>query len=164
VAEVGVDCPCFPARGIGLPGRKSARAAMRVRANGAAGAPGRVTVGCGAAAQAARHAQDRQFPGFALPVFGGTARQEVDLLGRGHSVLKIVYYVLKHGWAYRGLCGSYLDCLGLARLTRYLVQRLERLGHKITLDPDGDPLISQPSPPIEDQEFFKAGRAALRTT
>jgi transposase len=50
-----------------------------------------------------------------------------------HSMLKIVYHLLKHGCPYRDLGGSYFDRLDPERLTRYWVRRLKRLGHKVTL-------------------------------
>ena len=53
----------------------------------------------------------------------------------GHSILKIVYHVLKGGRPYHDLGGNYFDRLNPEHLTRYLVRRLERLGHKVTLEP-----------------------------
>ena len=52
-----------------------------------------------------------------------------------HSILKIIYHLLKHGCPYRELGGSYFDRLDPERLTRYLVRRLERLGNKVSLQP-----------------------------
>jgi transposase len=53
----------------------------------------------------------------------------------GHSILRIVYHMLKEATPYHDLGGNYFDRLDPARLTRYLVRRLERLGHKVTLAP-----------------------------
>ena len=53
----------------------------------------------------------------------------------GHTVLVMVYHVLSRGEPYRELGADYLDKLAPDRLTRNLVKRLERLGHKVTLEP-----------------------------
>jgi transposase len=51
-----------------------------------------------------------------------------------HTLLGIVYQVLKKGEPYRELGADYFDRLGTEQLTQQLVKRLERLGHKVTLD------------------------------
>jgi transposase len=53
----------------------------------------------------------------------------------GHTILKIIYHVLKHHTTYAELGADYFDRLEPERLTRYLVKRLEGLGHKVTLEP-----------------------------
>jgi transposase len=60
------------------------------------------------------------------------------LVALGHTLLVIIYHVLKKGTTYKELGADYLDRLGSERLTRQLVKRLERLGHKVVLDPKGD--------------------------
>lgn len=57
------------------------------------------------------------------------------LIGVAHSLLRIVYHVLKEGRAYEELGGDYFDRLQGDRLTRHLVKRLESLGHHVTLEP-----------------------------
>jgi transposase len=53
----------------------------------------------------------------------------------GHTLLGIVYQILKRGTTYQDLGPEYLDRLEPERVTRQLVRRLERLGHKVTLEP-----------------------------
>jgi transposase len=53
-----------------------------------------------------------------------------------HSLLIAVYHVLQHGVPYRDLGAAHFDRLVPEQLTRYLVKRLERLGHKVTLAPN----------------------------
>jgi transposase len=53
-----------------------------------------------------------------------------------HTLLVIVYHVLTRQQPFQDLGPAYLDHLAPDRLTRQLVKRLERLGHKVTL---GDP-------------------------
>ena len=52
----------------------------------------------------------------------------------GHSILVIFYHMLKTGTSYTDLGGDFFDRLQPERLTRYYVKRLERLGHKVTLE------------------------------
>lgn len=52
-----------------------------------------------------------------------------------HTLLGIAYQVLRRGTTYQDLGPHYLERLEPERLTRGLVKRLERLGHKVTLEP-----------------------------
>jgi transposase len=56
------------------------------------------------------------------------------LLAVGHTLLVVVYQVLKRREAYRDLGPDYYDHHQPERLTRHLVRRLEQLGHKVTLE------------------------------
>lgn len=53
----------------------------------------------------------------------------------GHTILKIVYHMLKHRVSYHDLGNDYFDRLNSESLKRHLVKRLEKLGHKVTLEP-----------------------------
>lgn len=53
----------------------------------------------------------------------------------GHSILVIVYHLLKHGGEYRDLGADFFDQLEPERYRRYLVKRLERLGYDVALTP-----------------------------
>jgi len=53
----------------------------------------------------------------------------------GHTLLAMIYHVLKKQTTYRELGGDYFDRLDAERTTRGLVKRLERLGHKVLLEP-----------------------------
>jgi len=57
------------------------------------------------------------------------------LIAVGHTILVIAYHVLKKGIPYAELGADYLARLDPERVTRNLVRRLERLGHKVTLEP-----------------------------
>ena len=54
-----------------------------------------------------------------------------------HSLLIAVYHVLHDRVPYQELGAGHFDRLAPTQLTRYLVNRLERLGHKVTLEPSG---------------------------
>jgi transposase len=51
-----------------------------------------------------------------------------------HSLLTIIYHVLRTGQAYQDLGPDYFDRRQEDQLTRHLVKRLESLGHKVTLE------------------------------
>jgi hypothetical protein len=57
------------------------------------------------------------------------------LVALGHTLLVIIYHVLQRGTSYAELGADFLDRLEPERLTRQLVHRLEKLGHKVTLEP-----------------------------
>jgi hypothetical protein len=57
------------------------------------------------------------------------------LLAVGHTLLVIVYQVLKRRAPYRELGADFYDRLEPERLARQLVRRLEGLGHNVTLAP-----------------------------
>ena len=53
----------------------------------------------------------------------------------GTAILIIAYYITGRGETYRELGGDYFDRANCEGLKRYLVRKLERLGHKVTLEP-----------------------------
>ncbi len=86
------------------------------------------------AAQAARRKKDcylaAQFRRIAAR--RGTKKAAVAV---GHSILVIVYHLLRDGTVYRDLGPTYFDRRDHAALERRLVKRLEALGHTVTLAP-----------------------------
>ena len=50
-----------------------------------------------------------------------------------HSLLVATYHIIRDDVTYRELGPDHFDRLAPTQLTRYLVKRLERLGHKVTL-------------------------------
>ncbi|HJT77577.1 MAG TPA: IS110 family transposase [Gemmataceae bacterium] len=57
------------------------------------------------------------------------------LLAVGHTLLVMIYHMLKRGTTYAELGADFLERLEPARLTRQLVKRLEALGHNVSLQP-----------------------------
>ena len=57
------------------------------------------------------------------------------IIAVAHAVLVIMYTMLKRQQAYQELGADYFDKLHANDLKRSLVRRLERLGHKVTLEP-----------------------------
>jgi transposase len=57
------------------------------------------------------------------------------LVAVGHTILVMIYHLLREGTTYAELGAAYFDRLDTERLTRTLVRRLERLGHEVVLKP-----------------------------
>jgi hypothetical protein len=51
-----------------------------------------------------------------------------------HSMLMATYFILRDGVDYRDLGPAHFERLSPEKLTRDLVRRLEKLGHKVTLE------------------------------
>jgi transposase len=60
------------------------------------------------------------------------------LLAVGHSLLVILYHMLKYDVDYQDLGVDYFDKRDPERLRRHLVKRLERLGYHVTLAPQDE--------------------------
>ena len=54
-------------------------------------------------------------------------------LAVGHSILRIVYHLIKDGATYQDLGADYFDRRNEAAVTRRLVKRLETLGYTVEL-------------------------------
>ena len=52
-----------------------------------------------------------------------------------HTILVIIYHVIKHNVPYRELGADYFDKLNVTYIKRHHVKRLESLGFKVTLEP-----------------------------
>jgi hypothetical protein len=52
-----------------------------------------------------------------------------------HSLLVVIYHVLRNRQPYAELGTDYLDRLDAARIERHHVRRLEQLGHTVNLSP-----------------------------
>lgn len=55
------------------------------------------------------------------------------LVAVGHSILRIVYHMLKYNLDFQELGADYFDKLNPERLQRYLIKRLEGLGLQVTM-------------------------------
>lgn len=56
------------------------------------------------------------------------------IMAVAHSLLVAAFYIIRDGVEYSDLGAAHFDRLAPDKLTRMLVRRLERLGHKVTLD------------------------------
>jgi hypothetical protein len=57
------------------------------------------------------------------------------ILAVAHSLLTVIYHVLKHGVLYEDLGADYFDRLAPERHARYHLRRLAELGFSVTLAP-----------------------------
>jgi transposase len=57
------------------------------------------------------------------------------LIALAHTILGVVYHMLKRGTEFVELGPNYFESCDKERLTRQLINRLERLGHRVTLEP-----------------------------
>jgi transposase len=57
------------------------------------------------------------------------------LVAVAHSILVIIYQILKTGTAYTELGADFFDRLEPERLKRFYIKRLQHLGHRVTLEP-----------------------------
>jgi transposase len=60
--------------------------------------------------------------------------KKVAALAVGHSILVIAYHILKNGTTYQDLGPNYFDERSRHRTIRRAVQRLQRLGYKVSLE------------------------------
>jgi transposase len=85
------------------------------------------------AAWAASHAKNTYLASQYRRLAGKRGRKRA-LVAVGHSILVVIYHMLKAGTSYADLGADFFDRLEPERLTRYYVKRLESLGHKVTLE------------------------------
>jgi hypothetical protein len=57
------------------------------------------------------------------------------IVALGHTILVAAYHMLKDGVDYRDLGSDYFDQRRRARTMQHLVERLERLGYEVKLEP-----------------------------
>lgn len=138
VAEIGVDMEVFPSAGhlaswVGMcPGQRQSAGKQQ---------GGRTRKGNGwlratlvQVAWAASHTK-HTYLGAQYRRLAGRRGKKRALVAVGHTILVMIYHVLREGTRYQELGEDYFDRLDGERLTRSLVRRLERLGHEVVLKP-----------------------------
>lgn len=92
------------------------------------------------AAWAASHTKNSYF-GAQFHRIAARRGKKRALIAVAHSLLIVIYHVLKHHKEYQDLGRDYFDRHGSERLQRYLIHRLEALGNEVTV---------RPQPPRQD--------------
>jgi transposase len=85
-------------------------------------------------AWAASHTKNTYLSAFYRRLAGRRGKKRA-LVALGHTILEIIYYVLKRKVPYQELGADYLDRHDRDRLRASLVRRLEQRGHRVTLEP-----------------------------
>ncbi len=138
IAEIGVDMTIFPdehhlASWCGMcPGNEES-GGRRLRSRARKGNPWlrRALVEAGWAASRTKNSYLRaQY----LRIVRRRGKNRA-LMAVAHTLLVIIYHVLKYNVEYRDLGPNYFDQLEPQRLQRYLVKRLQNLGYEVTLSP-----------------------------
>jgi len=138
VAEIGVDMEVFPSAGhlaswVGMcPGQRQSAGKQK---------SGRTRKGNGwlratlvQVAWAASHSKHTYLSAQYRRLASRRGKKRA-LVAVGHTILVMIYQMLRKGKTYAELGGDYFDRLDSDRLTRSLVRRLERLGHEVELKP-----------------------------
>jgi hypothetical protein len=84
------------------------------------------------AAWAASHTKNTYLAALYRRVAARRGKQRA-IIAVAHSILVAAYYILRRDEDYQELGGNYFDKANPDGLRRYLVRRLERLGHKVVL-------------------------------
>ena len=88
----------------------------------------------GEAAWAAARTKN-SYPSAQYRRLAGRRGKKRAIVAVSHSLLVAAYHVMRDGVPYQDLGAQHFDRLNPTQLTRHLVKRLERLGHKVTLEP-----------------------------
>lgn len=138
LAEIGPDMSVFPDEhhlsswtGI-CPGNEES-AGKRLRSRIRKGNPW-LRRALTEAAWAASHTKDTYLASQYRRLAGKRGKKRA-LVAVGHTILCVIYHLIKHPVIYQDLGADYFDRIDPDRTRRYLVSRLERLGFNVTLTP-----------------------------
>jgi transposase len=138
LAEIGTDMSCFPsakhlASWVGLcPGNKQS-GGKRLSAGITAGNPWLRGI-LGEVVWAITHTRDNYW----VAQYRRLAKRRglhKAVVAVAHSLLTIIYHMLRDRRPYADLGADYFDRINTARLERHHVRRLEQLGYTVTLTP-----------------------------
>ena len=137
VSEIGVEMSCFPSDGhlaswAGVcPG--SHESAGKRKSGKTTKGNVYVRTALVQAAWAATHTKDTYLAAQYRRLVKHKGKQRA-LVAVGHSILVIIYHVLKHKVSYHELGGGYFDRQNVERQRQMFIRKLEGLGLKVTVE------------------------------
>src|SRR5580698_2096493 len=138
IAEMGTDCSSFPSAahraswaGVG-PGNNES-AGQRISSKIRKGRPGLRRMACPSVWAAAR--TKNTYLSAQFKKLAARRGRKCAIMAVAHSILVIGYHLQPKRCVDTNLGGNYFDRLHADGLRRYLVKRLESLGHSVTLQP-----------------------------
>lgn len=98
-------------------------------------------------AWAASHKKDSHLAALYHRVRSRRGEQKA-IMAVAHQLLTIIFYIVRDGSVYHELGTSHYDQQNKPKVTRKLVDRLQKLGYYVTLQPIETPALSEPVPLI----------------